>query len=319
MTILFLIALLLLISFSYRKDYTIDSTKTKLISVDRFADTIEKDAKRAIYISGQRTLVAILDYSTTKGKIPDDVSFDKIFADAFINGSLNYSLNYDPKTSMLNDSTLGIWANNTVLRANMSKLNLTFINLENTEVSINQSDPWAIDMNVSLAFILRDNSMNAEWHRNVTVEGKIPIFGLEDPLYPRNLAKDKKNIVHKSNYYPFVDENCSGENLTEHFNTPLDQVGSYYIQSDDAPNYLSRLRGKIDAMNVGTGIESLINIQRLGQGVEPYSLVDHSYFSHIPSDPSELVAIDAPPAPTWIVMTLDEANNVYHIPSNCYF
>ncbi|MEM2785023.1 MAG: hypothetical protein QXE93_02640, partial [Candidatus Pacearchaeota archaeon] len=71
LTILFLITLLLLISFSYRKEYTRESIKTRLLVGNSLVEAIEKDAERAIYISGRRTIIALLDYVVTRGYIDE--------------------------------------------------------------------------------------------------------------------------------------------------------------------------------------------------------------------------------------------------------
>ena len=313
LTVIFLITLLLLISYSYRRDYSKDSIKTRLLAGNNFIDSVENDAKRAIYISGQRTVLAILDRVTTKGYIEDSVNFSDVFADAFINGSLEYSLNYSEASKLLENATLADWESETVIRSSLAGFNLTFSNFGNADVVVGQSTPWAIDMNVTFDYILRDVQINATWNRHVVILGKISILGLEDPLYSRQLGKDITNTIHRTPYTGFVTGSCDATNLTGHIDVQgvANQTGSYYFASVNSSNYLNKLRGNYSAHDAA-GIESIINAANLDQQIANSSLVDHSYFEGIATD---LVGVSG--TYSWLKMTRCEANQTYQIPGNC--
>ncbi|MEM1536027.1 MAG: hypothetical protein QXQ82_02485 [Candidatus Pacearchaeota archaeon] len=312
LTILFLITLLLLISFSYRKEYTRESIKTRLLVGNSLVEAIEKDAERAIYISGRRTIIALLDYVVTRGYIDESKNFDDIFKEAFLNGTLNTTLQYAGADAVLENTTFEDWKNATIARVQNFKFDITFYG--EPEISINQSTPWAIDMNLNISYKLEDKEIRAVWIRNLTLVGKIPILGLEDPLYVREFGKNVANVIHKTNVSVFVTGDCDISNLSYHLDPGLNQTGSLYINNSQAPNFLSRLKGNASAKDFA-GIESIIHREKLENlDIEisnTTSLVDHSYFENATNNLTGVVGIP------WLLMTCQEASEIYRIPADC--
>ncbi|MEM4703379.1 MAG: hypothetical protein QXP53_02760 [Candidatus Pacearchaeota archaeon] len=317
LTILFLITLLLVVSFSYRREYTKESVKTRLLTGNALVETIEKDAERAIHISGKRVLAALNDYVTTKGAVPETANFDDIFAEALINGTLNVEpLNYAGSDSLLENSTLSDWKNKTINLSQEFGFNLTFYDIA-PSIHVSQSTPWAIDLDLTIGYVLKDEQIKVTWSRSVTLKGKIPIFGLEDPLYIQEFGRNVANQIHKTNESWILDgtfvtidgTNCNAINLTQHILASGNQTGSFYINSS-GPNYLNRLKGHADAQDVGTGIESIINIPKINAPLSGVSVIDHSYIN------KTTATISIVGAPSWLVMTDEEADN-YKIPGVC--
>ncbi|UCD21070.1 MAG: hypothetical protein JSW08_00795 [archaeon] len=324
LTVLFLITLLLLVSFSYRREYTKESIRTRVLTTNSFVESVEKDAERAIYISGYRTVLGLLDYiSSAEDYIPLSVDYDVVFKDAFINGELIIE-GYDG-SRFLEGMTLADWQGSIIDRASKQGINLEFrdLDIDDIGVSIGQSTPWAIDMNVTLHYVIEDDELNAVWDRYAVVEGKIPLYNLEDPFYTREFGRDVVSLIKRTPYTSFVNNStgtCNGTNLSMHLERTWadgaqepDYTSSFYAYSPNAPNYLSRLKGQFDAQDTESGIESIIHGVKVGRTLMPgKSLVDHSYFS---SEDSEVKIVDATnKVPSWLEMTFVEANETYHIP-----
>jgi len=333
-TVLFLIALLLLISFSYRKEYTKESIKTRLLTTNSFLEFVEKDAERAIYISGYRTCLALLDYVLTNGYVPEfqttEKEFDTIFNQAFLEGKFQMDREgeYYGET-ILSGTTIESWMQRVENNASEFGLVLQFSRPETDEkvIWVDQSDPWNIDVTLFLRYNITDENLDAIWDRSINVSGKIPIAGLEDPIYVRQFGRDLANVIHKNTSSRddlVYDNNCSVTHLVNHIEE-MGQTGSKYIESRTAQNYLSRLRGFISdsyrGTNTTTGMESIFHAKKLQDLGKPLvngrSYVDHTYVEGTCSNRVEIINTQTELG--WpVYMCQIEAETVYGIPSDCY-
>ncbi|MCS7134695.1 MAG: hypothetical protein NZ889_02455 [Candidatus Pacearchaeota archaeon] len=307
LTVLFFITLLLLLFFYHRREYTKESVRIRLIVGNAFVETIEKNAERAAHLIGKRVLVALNDYVATRGRIPAEKNFNEIFREAFINGTLNQTLGYAEAERLLKNYTLEDWKKETTFLAEKSDFELIFYDVF-SDIIVSQTTPWAIDINFTLGYVLRDEETRTMWNRSVDIIAKVPIFGLEDPLYIQEFGRDATNIIHKSPFEIFVefDGKCNATNLILHMGT--NYTGSFYVNTT-GPNYLNRLKGNFSARDVKTGIESIINPYKIRLLLQNISLIDHSYVKKRGANVSIKGA-------EWIIMTSEEAKT-YKIPFEC--
>jgi hypothetical protein len=273
---MFCIILLLLLSFQYRKDMTSGGEKARIVTANNFVKSIERDASRAVYISGYRTMLAISAYLTTthNNTKPEPIngmsgnpSITEVFADALFNSSLNYSLNYPEAEDFLRGATIKNWTAEVNALAVAVSLNATFDVIDSSEFVVNQTDPWHISLSLPIRYNITDTISGVSWHRNVIITSLIPLFNFEDPLYVLEFGPNCGNRISSNIYMPILQGSgaCDLTNLTAFFANG-GTAGSMYIASPRAPSYLMRLAGDYDPDPYGQGIESLIDISKLSSG-----------------------------------------------------
>ncbi|MCX6742300.1 MAG: hypothetical protein NTX24_03975 [Candidatus Pacearchaeota archaeon] len=295
--VMFCIILLLLLSFQYRKDMTSEGEKARIITANNFVKSIERDASRAVYISGYRTMLAISAYLTTthNNTKPEPIdgqdgrpTVQMVFADALFNSSLNYSLNYPEAEDFLRGATISNWTGEVNALAVAVNLNTTFDAIDPGEFVVNQTDPWYISLSFPVRYNLTDTISGVSWHRDIKITALIPIVNFEDPLYVLEFGPNCGNRISSNVYTPILrggfSDPCNLTNITAFFATG-GTAGSMYIPSLRAPSYLMRLAGNYTADPYGQGIESLIDTSKLSNCIDnpnlEYSVVDFEFVNEI--------------------------------------
>ena len=247
---------------TYRLSDRMDSISTRIETVNFFIKDVEKDLEKGAYISGFRTLLSIDQYIETNGTYLDDVN--QRFKESFLNGTINQQ-----QLSLMKDSTFTDWANR--ISAQADKMDIKF-NFTINSVSLNQTDPWSVDIGMNISFDIRDKRNTSYWTRNRFLTTNIGIVGFEDPIYIVNSKGRVSSTIFNSNITNFT---VNGD-VT---NLMLQMNNSYYIAHNDSPSYLMRLKG--DLGNSTFGIESLVNLDKFlkqGIAIKDRSAVDSIYF-----------------------------------------
>ena len=256
----------ILITYSAYSTYNLsdkmETIATRIETVNFFIKDVEKDINKGVYIAGFRSLLSLNQFITTNGTFIDNIN-DR-FKESFINGTINHQ-----QLSLMQSSTFIDWANKIAVEAD--KIDIKF-NFTINSITLNQSDPWSVDIGVNISLDIRDKRNTSYWIRNRYLTSKIGIIGFEDPLYVVNSKGRITNAIVKSNITNFV-ANGDITNLTIHANN------SWYIPHNDSPNFLMRFEGNL--ANSTFGIESLVNLdkfQQQGLPIKDRSVVDYVYF-----------------------------------------
>ena len=293
--VLFCLILLLLISFQVKREYASEGIKTRILTINNFIKSMERDASRAVYISSYRTMVAALNYVTAKHEYLNgtanghEITLNGVFADALFNGSLIYSLNYPEAKDLLANASLKDWQERTALLASATNLDLNFSKMAPENLTVTQSDPWNVIISIPIEYNISDSVSGVTWHRSTKINATLPLTNtFEDPLYVIEFGSACGNkIINGDNLKPLVGgpPSCDTTNLTVFLDTP--GTGSRYIHSIHSPSYLNRLTGNFSCLRDRlcttdpNGIESMINILDLGacgMTINPEStIVDFRY------------------------------------------
>ena len=267
-----LLASLLVISLMSYSDYSRTNTarviETRINTMNSFISNLDKDMRRGVYTSGFRSLLAIVSYSVENGTYINNLSSS--FREVFLNGTLN-----NTEFSLVENSSFGLWMSRMETQARA--LNI-YVNFSVSNVSIMQTNAWHVDVIVNASVFVKDINNLANWSFNENIKEQIPIIGFEDPVYSIETGKKVVNTIERSNLTNFIGEDNSTGNLSLLVNT------SEYTLWTNAPNYLMRIQGNLSASKDNTGIESLVNLERLENlGVTVYnkSVVDYVYFSNL--------------------------------------
>jgi len=261
------IAMLSLFSFSY-VIYSVNQDRTtinkRVNSLNDFVFSIEDDLSRKLYISGFRIIFLFQsEMIDTENYITD---LDDKFEEAFFNGTIN-GLGEDIMRGA-NFSDIQKF-----LSEKGNKVNANVI-LNNPVISINQTDPWNVEVNLIANLFIEDKRELVSWNRTISIDSYVPVENFADPLY---IIGTNGKITRKINQ-TIYDFSVPGD-LEKHL------TNNNYINSTLAPSFLDRLQG-ITTGNLN-GIESLVYLSDLssqGISVKDKSIVDYIYFST--NDPS---------------------------------
>jgi hypothetical protein len=245
---------------SYSK--SMEAIEARIETMNFFVIDMENDLNNGAYIAAFRTLLSLNQFITTNGTYVTNL--EGSFKESFLNGTVN-----GRQMSLMQDSTFTNWAER--ISAEAQKIGISF-NFSINSVSINQTDPWTVEVGIDLNLSMRDNRNTSSWEREKYLATKIGITGFEDPFYVVNSYGRVTNAIIKSNITDFAPGGIMN-NLIEHMNY------SYYIAHEDAPSFLMRLEGNFG--NSTNGIESLVNLeefQQQGIAIKDRSIVDFIYF-----------------------------------------
>ena len=231
--------------------------------MNEFLISSESDLERQLYVMGFRAIFVFNNYIAQQGAYISnpEISFQEL---AF-NGTL-----YQQNQSLFQEITFRDIEDTLQQRA--QKLNIN-ISLLNPMLTLTQSEPWKIDIALSTTIVMTDENNLVSWNRPLTITARVPVQGLEDPLYIVNTNGLVTVKVKQTPHTIFV-ENTNITSLLNH------TLSSYYRSHTDAPSFLNRLQGNLSASQYG--IESLVNLQKLSsQGVptQQKTVVDYIYFS----------------------------------------
>lgn len=235
------------------------SVKTRVETMDSFLSSIEENLMRQVYISGFRILFLAENKITSTGEY---INVESFFNEAFFNGSVN-----NEENSILIGATYEDIVNSVNNKA--KKINVE-VNLSNSFLIINQSDPWNINITLVSDFVMQDKEELAKWEKTQVISTLIPISFFEDPLF---IVNSYARVSRKINQTPY-----EGDYTLANLNDHLDK--GFYAVNSFGPSFLKRLEG--DLSEDPNGIESFVNIPDFSsQGLitKDKSVVDYIYFS----------------------------------------
>jgi hypothetical protein len=206
-----------------------------------------------------------------------------------MNGTIN-----GETQSLMADTTFMDWVDSMKEQGSSININIDF---DIESITINQSDPWAVDVYIEANIFVEDVTEIARWNTTKIITSSIPIEGFEDPTYAVKTNGKILNVINKTPYTSFV-SGTDTSNLQSH------TTNSYYLAWSTGPSFLMRLEG--DFSSSPQGIESLINLQKLidqGEETSARSVVDHIYWSN-----KSVTSYDIDYMPGWFMMD-DEYNS----------
>jgi len=286
-------------SYSESKEFTVIATRVN--TMNDFTEDMSDDLERAVYITGIRSLNAVIGYIIDEGKFVDHA--DVRFKEAFVNGTV-----YGKKQPLMENSTFPDWQNRVKEQGSKKgiAMSITMKNLTILHVS-----PW--DLNITGNFIVNvtDTANTAKWSRIVKSTTQISVVGFEDPAYVIGSFGRVANVVRKTPFYgQFTTGSGASFNPANLLNHTLE---GYYINNSRAPSFLMRLENNYSASKYG--IESLVNlikVQNQGLPVETKDIVGYIYWSS--QNPA---SYKVNKLPTWIRLDSDRFS-VYMVTGETY-
>lgn len=273
---------------------TSESIFFRISTMARFIDDFHQDIDRATFISGFRAFIALEERINQQGDYLTDPDSD--FTQAFLNGTIAGD-SYD----IMINSTFNQYLDR--VRAQSSKigidLNVTIIN-----ITLNQSGPWAVDIELLARVNITDMQGLANWNYEKSFVTEVSILDLRDPLYTVETQNRIRNTIRRSiyNYSQFITLND-----TTILNNEL--IEMYYRSDPHAPSYLYRLQGRFNESP--NGISSLVNLDELNnQGVTvdlTRSIIDYIYFDTIST--TQYCPTEGEPLPTWFKLDATHYND----------
>lgn len=261
LTALLLISLFLIgYSAYYIKD---TSSKKRIETLNSFLFSTEQDLSRQLYISSFRMIFIMEDKITKTGQYVTDLN--STISEGFFNGTM-----FGEQQELLVYATFP--EIESTLQERAAKINAN-VTLDNANLQFIQEDPWHVKAVLNVHLVLTDLNNIVKWDRTEAVNASISVQDFEDPIYIVNTQGILTNQIIKTPYTNFVVNN-SVSNLLNH------SLSSYYTNSTQAPDFLSRLQGQTSPSPYG--IESLVNLNKLsssGISVQDKSVVDYIYFS----------------------------------------
>lgn len=243
------------------------SIQTRIGTLDSFLKDLHEDVPRAAYIAGYRSMLAVEQYVSEFGYVPEP---EPILIEAFLNGTVD-NKSYD----VLANSTFLLYLErvNEESRAVGIRLNITL-----DSVTLAQESPWSVTAYLTMHFNVSDRDGLAEWEYTMTIPAEISILNTRDPVYTVGTLGRVPNTFRRSPY-PHNTMVVDGNDTSNLYN---ETVMMYYREDPHAPSYLQRLAGNLTGTSK-YGISSLVNLDALNtQGllIKTYtSLIDAVYFS----------------------------------------
>jgi hypothetical protein len=193
-----LIAILLAIPiFIFITQYMISSQTTrtdiaeKIIAdqIVQLESSIEDDISKALDICGKRALLTAVDYITINGFYLDNSTFR--LKELMENGKIN-----DTESRLMVNNTLPDWENS-ILKTPTN----FFVKLNHTHIEIKNHNGFELNVSVFANITVSDRLDTARIKKeNLLKEVKIPIEGVEDPVYTLNSEGFVRRTVMKSPY-----------------------------------------------------------------------------------------------------------------------
>jgi hypothetical protein len=266
------IIVMILVFLAYKQYSYTDREKvveTRIMTINDFIKDIEFDSKRVIFISGFRSLIALEDYVATTGNYLNDNNTPDIFRMAFYNGTINGTA-----IDVLVNSSYKDYLSE--LQRIAARIGIS-VDINVTNVTLNQSSPWNVDVYVTTFVNITDNRGFAKWSFSKTYYTSVSLISIRDPIYSVSTFGRVPNPIRQNDsLIPFVTGNDTSK-LMIHINS------SYYIhvENSSAPSYIMRLKGNFSNSSC-CGIESIANIEELNiQGLTNYTTLRRSSVDYI--------------------------------------
>jgi hypothetical protein len=262
-SILAILMVAAILAYSTTSYISLTDQTQRITSANAFVKNTVEDAELALYASGFRSIIALLEEIRNSGEyIPNvEASFETLM----VNGTYNNASSF-----LLENNTLTSWVTRINTQANLIGLDVS-TSLAN--VSLEHPDPWTITVSADFYFLITDTKGVASWEFTKEITENIPIEGFDDPLYIIGTANTLNHVIIETPYEDAFVTGSDTTNITDH----IEQ--GYYIAWDGAPSFLDRLEG-----NTGPneqGIESLVDKEALGETIAivvEKSSADHEYF-----------------------------------------
>jgi len=241
----------------------------RVASMDYFISTVEDDIERGMYISGFRSLVGIQNFIASNGTFLTDR--DQTIREIMLNGSIN-----GDDIPVMANSSFSLWLEKIAEEAQKNQI---LFDYSVNDMVMNQSDPWLVQIVVSITMNVTDTQMTASWSVNRTIPTFISIIGFDDPFYDVYSNGSISNQIQRTPYTTFA-YLTDTRNLTDHINN------SYYKNTTLGPSYIMRLEGNFSSSPYG--IESTVDLRRFQElsdlGIIPLkddtSIIDWIYLSN---------------------------------------
>lgn len=277
---IFLAAILLAV-FSASGEYSLrdkqKSESKRIIYDNDFIKGFDQDFERAVQISSIRAMVSLEDHIATSYSFLNNT--EDAFKEAIYYGTINGSA-----TLTMGNSTLLNYTEKVSRLSSRFGLNVS-INI--TDIRLNQTNPWFLDVEADADVIINDTSGLAYWNYNKTFYAKVSILNLRDPLYMVHFPSALHNTIRKNNFTYFVSSDNVTYNLSNH------TIGGFYIENINAPNYIMRMENNYSPSP--TGIESIVNIDELRIQDEDHPWIfedrikiDFIYFNNLTNDSNNI-------------------------------
>lgn len=279
------LATIIILSFNvytgYRLNDKMEVIEIRVNTMNNFIKDLENDIGNAIFIVGFRSLLSLEDYIIDHDEFFNDVNTPTLanaFDEVFRLGTIQYGTDTE-KMSLMDNNTFINWTERMKKQANKTDISLDF-NIDS--VTIDQTEPWMVDITVRLDITVKDNKNTASWTiNNKDYTKKINITSeisgnhkFVDPLYLVNTDGVANNTIKETPYTSWPAD------LSAHL------TNAYYREHSDAPNYLMRFENNL--VSNSNGIESLVTLRLKGKGlpISAKSAVDYIYFDSSNNPPS---------------------------------
>lgn len=267
--VVLLLALSVMIYFQTRYVSSDDTvTDARISSMNDFAENIEDDLQRGLYISSFRAVLSMESYVSEGGVFLNSSS--SAFDEAFLNGTIN-----SEQMPLMQDSTLNDWSS----RIKSQALQLGIIaNISVDGVGIVQYDSWTLLVTSNITINITDTLYTASWILNESPSSFISVVGFEDPVFSVNTQNKVVRVINSTQFEGIYTSGNDTANLVKH-------IDAHYYTNSTGPSFLMRLEGNLS--NSSFGIESFVNVPELQiNGVPQYqrSMVDYVYFGNLSTD-----------------------------------
>ena len=243
-----------LISFTYlsydRQTSQARNVQTRVVSMNWFIQDVYTDVDNALFISGKRALIALSQEIRDNDDYISDPEF--IFKELVINGTIAGS-----PSQFLENSTIINWTNKVAFIANDSGI---IFNLSDYNVTINQSEPWYLDVRLTAKMIVMDTKGVSFWNTTLDKTIKLSVEDTEDPVYTRESHGNILRMIRRTSIDGFVD--YSDPLNPDVSNLMLFIQDKEYRHSNSSPSFLMRLQGDLSHSEC-CGIESIVGVDEL--------------------------------------------------------
>jgi hypothetical protein len=207
-------------------------------------DSIEKDLKRFLEISGKRTLISAVSYVIMNGTGLDNAELR--LREMIENGTL-----YGEVAALVDKSNLNLWEQNITTASQKSGFNVEF---RTVDINITQNSSFDVLFEVMILMNVSDGTAKMGVLRNISASVEVPIEGLEDPLFPLMTYGRVTRVIRASNFSKRTNFLVQGTNSTGSVSGYAFVKLSSQVQAGDADP------SRILVTDTITGIESIASL-----------------------------------------------------------
>src|SRR3989344_6539596 len=149
------------------------AVQKRVETLNNFVSTVEEDLSKKLFIAGFRSIFLFESYTVENGVYVSNLN--ESFQEIFYDGSL-----YGVEKGLMNGVTFSGLVDD--LKNKAAKLNAN-VSINNPNVTISQSDPWNVKINLVAELFITDGGGLVSWNRSVSIDAFVPIDNFADPLY----------------------------------------------------------------------------------------------------------------------------------------